>query len=156
MPSLKTYLVPVDFSKTSEAALRYALDKARNDRGKLFLLHVIETSVYALAAPEGSAAGIYVDYIKIAQEAAEKEMEKLIKKYKLKPDEYRSKIVRGGDPSSVIAKEAKKTSAEMIIMGSHGRSGIQRFFLGSVAERTLRYASCPTLIIKNRRHPAPD
>jgi nucleotide-binding universal stress UspA family protein len=77
-------------------------------------------------------------------------MEKLIKKYKLKPDEYRSKIVRGGDLSSVIAKEAKKTRAEMIIMGSHGRSGIQRFFLGSVAERTLRYASCPTLIVKNK------
>ncbi|HXV83231.1 MAG TPA: universal stress protein [Candidatus Binatia bacterium] len=148
MPAAKTYLVPVDFSKTSEAALRYALDEARDDSGKLFLLHVIPTSAYTIAAPEGGAPGMYVDYIKIAQESAEKEMQKLIKKYKLKPNEYRSKIVRGGDPPDVIAKQAKKARAKMIVMGSHGRSGIERFFLGSVAERTLRYAACPTLIVK--------
>jgi nucleotide-binding universal stress UspA family protein len=149
MPVSRTYLVPIDFSKTSEAALKYALDEARENNGKLFLLHVIPTSAYALAGPEGTAGGMYVDYIKIARESAEKEMQKLIKKHKLKSGEYQSKIIQGGDPPDVIAKQAKKIRAVMIVMGSHGRSGMKRFFLGSVAERTLRYATCPTLIVKN-------
>jgi universal stress protein A len=148
MASVKTYLVPIDFSKSSEAALSYAVGEARNDSGKLFLLHVIPTSAYTLAGTGGGAPGMYVDYIKIAEESAEKEMQKLIKKYHLKPNEYRSKIVRGGDPPDVIAKQAKKARAAMIIMGSHGRTGVSRLFLGSVAERTLRYAACPTLIVK--------
>jgi len=92
---------------------------------------------------------MYVDYIKIARESAEKEMEKLIKKYKLKAGEYQSRIIQGGDPPDVIAKQAKKNRAAMIVMGSHGRSGVKRFFLGSVAERALRYADRPTLIVKN-------
>ena len=144
----RTYLVPIDFSKTSEAALKYARDEIRGNKGKLYLLHVIPTSAYALAGSQGTAGGMYVDYIKIARESAEEEMAKLIKKYRLKPGEYQSKIIQGGDPPEVIAKQAKKSRATMIIMGCHGRSGMKRFFLGSVAERTLRYASCPTLIIK--------
>lgn len=145
---MKTYLVPVDFSKTSEAALKYALAQARDDGGNLFLLHVIPTASMAMTAPPAGAGGVYWDYMKILREDAEREMAKLIKKHKLKDGEYRSKIVEGGDPAIVTAREAKKTRAAMIIMGSHGRSGVQRLFLGSVAERTLRYAECPVLIVK--------
>jgi nucleotide-binding universal stress UspA family protein len=57
-------------------------------------------------------------------------------------------IVQRGDPARVIANQAKKTRARMIVMGSHGRTGLKRLVLGSVAERTLRYARCPVLIVK--------
>lgn len=143
-----TYLVPVDFSKTSEAALKHALSHARDQGGKLFLLHVIPTSAMTVSDPQGGSPGVYVDYMKLLREDAEKEMQKLVKKHKLKKEEYRSKIIEGGDPATVAAREAKKARATMIIMGSHGRSGVQRLFLGSVAERTLRYARCPVLIVK--------
>jgi nucleotide-binding universal stress UspA family protein len=58
-------------------------------------------------------------------------------------------LARGTDFGSVIARQAKRLRVSMIIMGSHGRTGLHRFLLGSVAERTLRYASCPVLIVKN-------
>jgi nucleotide-binding universal stress UspA family protein len=57
-------------------------------------------------------------------------------------------VARGTNFADVIAKQAKKLRAAMIVMGSHGRTGLQRFLLGSVAERTLRYADCPVLIVK--------
>jgi nucleotide-binding universal stress UspA family protein len=56
--------------------------------------------------------------------------------------------MRGVNPAEVIARQAKKLHASMIIMGSHGRTGLQRLLLGSVAERTLRLAGCPVLIVK--------
>ena len=57
-------------------------------------------------------------------------------------------LARGADFADVIVRHAKKLRASMIIMGSHGRTGLRRLLLGSVAERTLRYAKCPVLIVK--------
>jgi nucleotide-binding universal stress UspA family protein len=57
-------------------------------------------------------------------------------------------VARGVNFAEIIAQQARKLRATMIIMGSHGRTGLQRFLIGSVAERTLRYARCPVLIVK--------
>jgi len=57
-------------------------------------------------------------------------------------------LIRGVDPGRMIADLARRSRASMIIMGSHGRTGLQRLMLGSIAERTLRYAKCPVLIVK--------
>ncbi|OGQ54809.1 MAG: hypothetical protein A2W66_12895 [Deltaproteobacteria bacterium RIFCSPLOWO2_02_56_12] len=66
----------------------------------------------------------------------------------LKPGQCRSMLIRGVDPGRTIADLARRSRASMIIMGSHGRTGLQRLMLGSIAERTLRYAKCPVLIVK--------
>lgn len=66
----------------------------------------------------------------------------------LKPAEYRCTILLAEDTARAIARQARKSRAAMIIMASHGRTGLQRLLLGSVAERTLRYAECPVLIVK--------
>jgi nucleotide-binding universal stress UspA family protein len=57
-------------------------------------------------------------------------------------------LARGTDFADIIVRQAKRLGVAMIIMGSHGRTGLRRFLLGSVAERTLRYAECPVLIVK--------
>ncbi len=57
-------------------------------------------------------------------------------------------LIRGVYPGGMIADLARRSRASMIIMGSHGRTGLQRLMLGSIAERTLRYAKCPVLIVK--------
>ena len=57
-------------------------------------------------------------------------------------------LARGIDFADIIVRQAKKLRASMIVMGSHGRTGLSRLLLGSVAERTLRYATCPVLIVK--------
>ncbi len=138
----KTYLVPVDFSKGSEAALDSAIRIAKEHRGKLLLLHVIST---AFAFP---LEGGFEEIFETLEENARKSMAKLIQRKRLKPRQYRSMLIAGVNPADVIAAVAKKSRAAMIVMGSHGKTGFQRFMLGSVAERTLRYVHCPVLIVK--------
>lgn len=143
-----TYLVPVDFSKTSEIALSHAMKLARENKAKLVLLHVVSDSAWMAAGDDVGSAQVLLDYIKAAEKNAAEEMRKLVRRKGFKPGGYRSVLIRGGEPASVIARQAKKSRASMIVMGSHGRTGFRRFVLGSVAERTLRYAECPVLIVK--------
>ena len=79
---------------------------------------------------------------------ARKNFSKLAKRKNLKPEDCRFIVARGTNFAEVVASQARKMRVAMIIMGSHGRTGLQRLLLGSVAERTLRYADCPVLIVK--------
>ena len=142
MPKSNIYLVPIDFSRGAELALDYARGLARERKGKIIALHVIPTEV--IYTPVAGRFDLYALWERDAREA----FKKLAKRQRLKPDECRLLLVRGANFAEVIARQAKKLRATMIVMGSHGRSGLQRFILGSVAERTLRYADCPVLIVK--------
>jgi nucleotide-binding universal stress UspA family protein len=138
----KTYLVPVDFSKGSEAALDSAIRIVKEHGGKLLLLHVIST-VFAFPLEAG-----FEDIYETLEKNAREGMQRLIRRKRLKPRQCRSMLIAGVNPADVIAAVAKKSRAAMIVMGSHGKTGFQRFMLGSVAERTLRYSHCPVLIVK--------
>jgi nucleotide-binding universal stress UspA family protein len=142
MAASKTYLVPVDFSKSSEIALNQAIKMARENRGKLLLVHVI-SATFAFPLKAG-----FSDIFETLEKNARKSMKKLLQRKRLKPTRDRSIFITGLDPAQAIVSQAKKSRASMIIMGSHGRTGLQKFLLGSVAERTLRYAHCPVLIVK--------
>jgi len=140
MARYKTYLVPVDFSRGSEIALRHAVKLARENNGRLLLVHVVPTiAVYP-------AEGSFFDYYGLLEKDAREGFKRLARRLKL--GKYRAVLTRGEDTARTIANQAKKSRASMIIMGSHGRTGLQRLMLGSVAERTLRYAQCPVLIVK--------
>jgi universal stress protein A len=138
----KTYLVPVDFSKGSEAALDQAIKLAKKNRGKLLLVHVISTAfMFPLEAG-------FAEIFDTLEKNARASMQKLVRQKRLKPRQCRSVLVTGINSGDTIAAMAKKSRASMIVMGSHGRTGFKRFMLGSVAERTLRHAQCPVLIVK--------
>jgi nucleotide-binding universal stress UspA family protein len=140
MPVSKTYLVPIDFSEHSEAALRHALELARTNKAKLLLVHVIiEPNV---------PVPLRRSYEEILEKGAKVEMEKLIRRNRLRAGEYRVIILWGRDAAELLAEQARKSRASMIIMGSHGRTGLKHLLLGSVAEKTLRYAQCPVLVVK--------
>lgn len=143
MAASKTYLVPVDFSKGSEIALKHAVRMARDNRGKLILLHVIPST---LAFP--AEGGAFTDYFATLEREASEGVKRLASRMGLKGGEYRAIVTSGGDTARVIANLAKRSRVAMIVMGSHGRTGLQRLMLGSVAERTLRYADRPVLIVK--------
>jgi nucleotide-binding universal stress UspA family protein len=138
----KTYLVAVDFSKNSEAALKHAMKLARQNGSKLLLVHVI--SMRTVNPPQEP----FLTYQNLLRKDAQERLNKLVRRNGLKHSEYRSFILMGEDPAQGIARQAKRSRASMIIMGSRGRPGVQRLLLGSVAERTLRYADCPVLIVK--------
>jgi nucleotide-binding universal stress UspA family protein len=142
MAASNIYLVPIDFSRGSEHALDYALKLARERQGKVVALNVIPADL--VYAPAPSKFDLYA----LLERDAQVGFNKLTKRKRLKPEECRLVLVRGTNFAEVIAQQAKKLRATMIVMGSHGRTGFQRFLLGSVAEKTLRYADCPVLIVK--------
>jgi nucleotide-binding universal stress UspA family protein len=142
MPKSNIYLVPLDFSRGSERALDYALKLARERKGKVIALHVIPAEmVYT------PLAGRF-DFYALLERDARESFRKLTKRKRLKPEDCRLELLRGANFAEAIARRAKRLGVTMIVMGSHGRSGLRRFLLGSVAERTLRYADCPVLIVK--------
>jgi nucleotide-binding universal stress UspA family protein len=142
MAAAKTYLVPLDFSKCSEKALTHAVRLARENRGKLLLVHVITEPASMVPVQ------FREDYFNALEKEALQLGRRSAGRHKLKADNYRFVALRGGDAARLIAGQAKKSRVSMIVMGSHGRTGLGRLILGSVAEKTLRYADCPVLIVK--------
>lgn len=135
------YLVPVDFSKTSTKALRYARELAKKSRkSSVLVLHVITES--AVHVPFYLRKNFY-DELK---QAAEKRVATLVKRNSMSDSDV--VIVQAGDPADAIARQAVKSRVSMIIMGSRGRSGLKRLVLGSVAEKILSSVSRPVLIVK--------
>ena len=138
----KNILVPMDFSRYSQAAFNHAIGLARDLRAKLLLVHVITASVTTVPLP--LRAQYYNDF----EREAVGSFERLLRRKKMKTKDYRLAILRGGDAARLITQQATKSRSSMIVMGSHGRTGLRRLILGSVAEKTLRYARCPILIVK--------
>jgi len=136
------FLVPLDFSRGSEKALDHALELARERPAKVIALHVVPAEL--IYPPTGGR----FDFYGLMQRDARENFRKLLKRKGLQPKDCELVLARGTDFAEIIARQAKRLRASMIVMGSHGRTGLSRFLLGSVAERTLRYAACPVLIVK--------
>lgn len=142
MANSKVFLVPIDYSRGSEKAFDYALRSARESKAKLVALNVVPAEL--IYPPTGGQ----FDFYGLMERDARDRFAKLAKRKGVKAGECKLVLARGTDFAAVIVRQAKKLRAAMIIMGSHGRTGLRRMLLGSVAERTLRYADCPVLIVK--------
>jgi nucleotide-binding universal stress UspA family protein len=142
MAKAKMFVVAIDFSRGSEKAFDYALRSAREGKAQLVALNVVPAEL--IYPPTGGQ----FDFYGLMERDARDRFAKLVKRKAIKPGECKLVLARGTDFAAVIVRQAKKLRAELIIMGSHGRTGLRRLLLGSVAERTLRYAGCPVLIVK--------
>ena len=142
MAKAKMFLVPIDFSRGSEKAFDYALRSARDSKAQLVALNVVPAEL--IYPPTGGQ----FDFYGLMERDARDRFAKLAKRKGIRDGECKLVLARGTDFAAVIVRQAKKLRAAMIIMGSHGRTGLRRLLLGSVAERTLRYADCPVLIVK--------
>ncbi|MCX8026240.1 MAG: universal stress protein [Thermodesulfovibrionales bacterium] len=141
----KKILFPTDFSEGALKALPYAVQLVRQFSGKLYLVHV----VYDIA----NASGLHVPHVSIdqmykeLQDGAKSELEKF--GYSMRKDikdvEYH---VLRGVPYEEIVAFAEKNAVDIIVIGSHGRRGIDRVLFGSTAERVVRYSKVPVLTIK--------
>jgi nucleotide-binding universal stress UspA family protein len=137
------YLVPVDFSKHSLKGLRYAAELARTSRGSsLTVLHVITES--AAHVPFYLRKKFYGEL----EQSAKTRLTALLKRKSLAAADVAVRVIQEADAAAAIARQVKKSSVSMIVMGSHGRTGLKRVVLGSVAEKVLSSVSCPVLIIK--------
>jgi len=138
----ETYLIAIDFSRGSDKAFDHAVKLARERRAKVIALNVVPAEL--VYPPTGGR----FDFYRLLERDARENFRKLLKRKRLLPKDCELVLARGTDFAEIIARQAKRLRASMIVMGSHGRTGLRRLLLGSVAERTLRYANCPVLIVK--------
>jgi universal stress protein A len=137
MQRIGRILLPTDFSPTADAAFRYAAKLSAETGASLIALHVI-APVYYLEAAE------LVLLQREAREAAQRGLARL------RPAPART-MLANGVPHDMIVQTARSVGADLIVMGTHGRSGLKRLMLGSVAENVLRHAPCPVLTVRGKK-----
>ena len=133
-------LCPVDFDENSIAALETAAQLARHYDATVYVLHTVLLVIAPTSMP------VYVDLYKAQEDTARSNLLELAHKH-LAGIKYEI-MVNMGEPAASILKAERGIGADLLVMSTHGRRGMSRFFLGSVAELVLREARCPVLTVR--------
>jgi nucleotide-binding universal stress UspA family protein len=144
--TIKSILAPIDFSDYSINSLKYAVSFAKQFQSSIILIYVIEPIVYP---PDFSMGQIVLPSVdnEIYPRAVE-ELEKLAASEA--PPEIKVKtIIKTGKPFIEIIETAKEESVDLIIIASHGSSGVEHMLFGSTAEKVVRKAPCPVLTLRD-------
>jgi nucleotide-binding universal stress UspA family protein len=149
---MKLILVPTDFGPTSDRALEVAIDLGRLTKAALEILHVSSEAIWVLPPPGDVITGP-VDPAEIATEAAV-QLEHVVARVKAAGLPCTG-ISETGRTDAEIVEYARKRGAGMIVVGSHGRHGLSHALMGSVAEKVVRHAPCPVLVVPPIESPAP-
>ncbi len=134
---IKRILIPIDFSEDSFNALAYARNLATAFGAELHLLHVIEPIHFI------TETDVYTQ----ERHLSNAQLECIAGELRGQERRFRT-MVRGGIPSKVIVDTAKRSRANLIVMGTHGRTGLAHAVIGSIAEKVVRTASCPVLTVR--------
>ena len=150
MLRIKRILAPVDFSACSRQALDVAVDMARTYGAKLDILHVFEE----LALPSFYGAGAIMVYGKVPdlEAEAEKAITQLADAVKTNDIDIATHI-RKGHPADEISAFAHDMDNDLIVIATHGLTGLRHVVLGSVAERVVRESPCPVFVVKTHGKP---
>ncbi len=143
MFKIQVILCPVDFSDASRKAVQYAREFAAGMGASVHLLNVVE--------PRPMAVDITLNYVPLEEDlekAAAADLKVILQEF-LQSGLKAECSVEFGNPSDVILEKAGELDVNFVIMGSHGKKGLSRFIMGSVAETVVRKANCPVLIVKS-------
>jgi nucleotide-binding universal stress UspA family protein len=133
-------VVPIDFEKASEKALATAKDLASKLGGEVVLVHVYQLPVYTYPGLEPTLLpGFHTEVAAAAKRAVEQAAGQA---------GVARAVLREGDPAAEILAAAEELGASMIVMGTHGRTGIAHLFLGSVAEKVIQKSPIPVLTVR--------
>ena len=143
----KSVLVPTDFSPASFKAMDYAVTLAEMFGAKVTFAHI----VVPVAAPDLVYGPVAWDEA-VAIESAKERLNELKQSRGAKVAGKVRTVVRRGHPYSEIDQIAKDIGADLIVVSTHGRSGLRHLLLGSVAERVVRHAPCPVLVVRENEH----
>ncbi len=150
MINIKNILVPTDCSEISKYALKYAIKFAKEFEAKLTLLLVTVSEPITILNDYGYfSPELHQKLITESDKRAKSELENFWKS--AKDDGVEVTLVNSkGDPFTEIVRYAEEAEVDIIIMGTHGRTGLKHVFMGSVAEKVVRYSPQPVLTIKNK------
>jgi universal stress protein A len=148
MSRFRRILHPTDFSSASTAAFKRAVAMAKKDRSELVLVHVLAPPM-PIAGEGYIPPNVYEDLEASAQRYAGKRLAAL--KDKAKAAGVRtSTVIREGVADEQIVRAARAKKADVVVIGTHGRTGLAKLFLGSVASRVVTAAPCPVLTVRGR------
>jgi nucleotide-binding universal stress UspA family protein len=146
----KKILVPTDFSAYSDNALKQAIDIAIQNKAKIYLLHVIDDGFQQCSVDyclnEGTVQGILKDSIKNAKDKLQQEAKKVT------DDNSGIEIVydaRRGIPYEEILKEQEEKGIDLIVIASHGKTGILKNLLGGVVDKIMKRSKCQVLLVRS-------
>jgi nucleotide-binding universal stress UspA family protein len=143
--AISKILVPIDFSDYSKSALKYAVDFAKFFNAELSLIYVVEPVIYPPDFSMGQIAIPSVDFE--MDKRATEELENLARKQI--PKELKTRIiVKTGKPFIEIIDTADELDSDLIIIATHGHSGVEHILFGSTAEKVVRKAPCPVLTLR--------
>jgi nucleotide-binding universal stress UspA family protein len=148
LAGLKRILHATDFSKASARALQEAVKLAKENSARLLVVHVIEPTPY-VAGGEFGGAEIYMKLEDATKRNAQSSMSKLMQRLKKLQIKAESLLLRGAAHEQIV-KAAKSKKADMIVIGTHGRTGLSKLFLGSVAGKVVSLATCPVMTVRGR------
>lgn len=143
--TIKKILVPIDFSDYSKSALKYAVNFAKVFNAEMYLIYVVEPVIYP---PDFSMGQIAIPSITIEMdERAKEELTKLAQQEI--PSEIKQQIIiKTGKPFVEIIETASEEDIDLIIIATHGHSGVEHILFGSTAEKVVRKAPCPVLTLR--------
>ena len=144
---IKEILVPIDFSDCSRKALRYAIPFAKAHGAKLALLNVVPAHPMISRA----VGADFADVTSPLRAAAQKRLAALAAD-EVHGELLAKSLVRSGSPSAEILAEARSLPADLIVISTHGHSGVTHLILGSVTEHVVRSAPCPVLVVREGEH----
>lgn len=147
MRRFRRILHPSDFSRASGAALAKAVELARANRAELLLVHVL--SPVLVPAETYMSVKAYENLWASTRASGQKGLAALAARARKAGVRVKSVLVQGV-PHEQIVRVAKTKRADLIVMGTHGRSGLAKFFLGSVAGRVVAAAPCPVLTVRGK------
>lgn len=148
MIKLNKVLVATDFSEIADAALAYGSALAKQFGARLHVIHVTE-NVFMMNV---GAAGYVTDMTAIQKEIDEEAQAQLATRTAAIEPRPTTAVISGGPPAYSIVDYARDNTIDIVVVGTHGRGGMSRMFLGSVAEHVVRMAPCPVLTVHHPEH----
>jgi nucleotide-binding universal stress UspA family protein len=148
MSRVRRILHPTDFSRASSAPFARAVRMAKADRAQLLLVHVLAPPM-PIAGEGYLSSEVYDDLQTSARRYAEKHLSGLQAKAR-KAGARTATLLLEGVAHDQIIRAARSKKADLIVIGTHGRTGLAKFFLGSIASRVVAAASCPVLTVRGR------
>ncbi|MGD8329823.1 MAG: universal stress protein [Acidobacteriota bacterium] len=144
----KRVLLATDFSPGAEHALETAVSFARHYGAELLMVHVVTVWDYDPANPEWRFPPLPAEHVSEIESHGKERLEEASETVSGDGVQVRTLLVRGFDPGLEIARTAEDENADLLVMSTHGRTGVSHLVIGSTAERVVRYATCPVLTVK--------